>query len=139
MYNIPIDKIPQKGYLLAYFRNAVLFEPYEVTEDHSQEGKTFVCEQLAKHSGDELMECHLFSRDTEYRAIYRESRYDWIETVLNKGQEESMDPDLIYSQTVMVKNEYAERALMPKRLVIVNRYEYSANDTLVLKNYRISY
>ena len=27
---------------------------------------------------------------------------------------------------------------MPERLVIVNRYVYSENDTLVLKNYRIS-
>ena len=27
---------------------------------------------------------------------------------------------------------------MPERLVIVNRYDYTENDTLVLKNYRIS-
>jgi hypothetical protein len=48
-----------------------------------------------------------------------------------------MEPDLIYTQTVILRKEYTSPEL--KHLVIVNRYEYSANDTLVLKNYRISY
>ena len=131
MYKFPIDIIPPKGYLLAYFRHGFLFDAYEVRDG------SLCCQGLSQYADDEMTECHLFSRDAEYRAIYNQSRGKWITAVLDKRQEELMEPDLIYTQTVVLRKEYTSPEL--NHLVIVNRYEYSANDTLVLKNYRISY
>ena len=49
-----------------------------------------------------------------------------------------MDPDLLYVEEPLLREEYAGRAEFPNRLKIVNRYSYSENDTLVLVNYRIA-
>ncbi len=133
MHEFQIDRIPPKGYLLAYFGRGLLFDAYEVS------GGSVVCEGLSRFADDEMTEYHFFNRDMEYRAIFSPSRNRWITKTLDKWQEELMEPDLIYAQTVMVKKEYASREGLPAQLVIVNRYEYSAHDTLVLKNYRISY
>ena len=49
-----------------------------------------------------------------------------------------MDPDLLYIQRILVKEQFRKDETIPKQIVIVNRYEFTENDTLVLKNYRIS-
>ena len=53
-------------------------------------------------------------------------------------QEDQMDPDLLYIQKILVREQFRKDGDMPERLVIVNRYDYTENDTLVLKNYRIT-
>ena len=85
------------------------------------------------------MECHLFDEEREYRMIRREQRGDRVEVVLTRAEEEGMDPDLLYEEEPLVREEYARRAGLPKRLRIINRYAYSRNDTLVLVNYRIAF
>lgn len=134
MYNIPINKIPPKGFILAFFPNSILFDAYEVHDN-----KVVFCNGLGEYADNEMTECHFFSRDAEFRAIFSQGRNQWIETTLHRQQEELMDRDLIYTQTVLVKKKFTSSEYLPKQLIIVNRYEYSANDTLVLKNYRISY
>lgn len=49
-----------------------------------------------------------------------------------------MGPELLYEEEVLVRDEYAGKPGLPDRLKIVNRYMYTENDTLVLKNYRIA-
>ena len=49
-----------------------------------------------------------------------------------------MDPDLIYVEEPLVSDRFRDRPGLPERLRVVNRYEYTPNDTLVLRNYRIS-
>lgn len=49
------------------------------------------------------------------------------------------DPDLLYEEEVLVKDEYSEKSGLPERLKVINRYMYTENDTLVLKNYRIAF
>ena len=83
-------------------------------------------------------EYHLFDADTEYRMIRRESSGDSIELMLTRDEEKLMDPNLLYTQKVLVQEQFSKEKDMPERLVVVNRYAYSENDTLVLKNYRIS-
>lgn len=46
-----------------------------------------------------------------------------------------MDPDLLYEEEVLVKNDEAAGI---DSLRIVNRYMFTENDTLVLRNYRIA-
>lgn len=86
----------------------------------------------------DMRECHLFDADREYRMIWRESQGDSIELVLSREDEKQMDPDLLYTQRVLVQEQFSKEKDLPDHLVIVNRYEYSENDALMLKNYRIS-
>ena len=133
MLNFPIDRIPPKGYLLAYFSTGILFDAYQVRDN------AICCEALNRFANDEMTECHLFSREAEFRAVFSQSLGKWLTSSHTSQQEQMMDPDLIYAQQALLKQTYASRNDLPKQLIIINRYNYSANDTLVLKDYRISY
>ena len=126
------DKAPAKGYILASYPDALVFEPYEI-----REGKLYF-EGIEALSEEELRECHLFDDRAEYRMICRESAGDRIELLLSREEELDMDPDLVFEEEVLVRPQYAERGDLPEKLTIINRYRYSENDTLTLENYRIS-
>ena len=132
MIGIRLDMAPQKGYLLAYFRDALVFEPYAIENGRLVFPECEVYQEMAPK------ECHLFDENTEYRMILREARGDRVEIILSRQEEETMDPNLIYEEEVLVKNEYSGKAGIPKSLKVINRYMYTENDTLVLKNYRIA-
>ncbi len=132
MIGIRLDMAPQKGYLLAYFRDALVFEPYAIENGRLVFPECEVYQEMAPK------ECHLFDENTEYRMILREARGDRVEVILSRQEEETMDPNLIYEEEVLVKNEYSGKAGIPKSLKVINRYMYTENDTLVLKNYRIA-
>ncbi len=124
-------KIPKKGYLLAYFRSALLFEPYVVNGgDICFDGE----EQFARETP---FECHFFDAACDYHIVHRQSRGDVIEGMSCREEEEQMDPDLVYVQDVLVREEYAKKPGFPERLRIVTRYRYSEMDTLVMDSYRI--
>ena len=133
MIGIRLDMAPQKGYLLAYFRDALVFEPYAIENGRLVFPECEVYQEMAPK------ECHLFDENTEYRMILREARGDRVEVILSRQEEETMDPNLIYEEEVLVKNEYSGKAGIPKSLKVINRYMYTENDTLVLKNYRIAF
>ena len=132
MNRIRTELLPEAGYAIIQLKTALLFEPYTV-----ENGKLLFpgCERLEKEA---VTECHFFSRDSEYRLVARESRGDLIERVLTAAEETEMDPDLLYEQEMMVKEEYAARDDLPDRLRVMNRYAYTENDTLTLRDYRIS-
>ena len=132
MNRIPIECLPEKGYVIAQLPSVLLFEPYTV-----KDGKLLFrgSEALEK---EQITECHFFCRDREYRLIRRESRGDFLERVLTADEERAMDPDLVYEQEMLVKREFASRGDVPEKLVVVNRYAFTDNDTLALQDYRIS-
>ena len=121
MKQLSTESIPGKGYCLLSFRNALVFEPYECRDG------------LLFFNG------RFFDRDRDCHMVFREARGDCCERIYTQEEEKSMDPDLLYTEKVLLREEYAGRAGYPSRLVIVNRYRYSQSDTLILKNYRISY
>lgn len=131
MNRIPIEKLPKKGLVMAYFRNSILFSPYEVTD------KGLELPQKALFEEEMPCECHFFDKDREYRMIRREARNDVIERILEK-EEETGARDLIFEEDVLVKKEYADIPGIPEKLRVINRYRYSENDTLVLRDYRLS-
>ena len=133
MQGITLTKAPQKGLMLAYLQGGLLFEPYEI-----EDGR-IVFDGCDAYQDFCPAECHLFDTDTEYRMIFRESRGDTVEVVLTRQQEDAMDPDLIFVEEPLVREELAQKPGIPKRVKVVNRYAYTPNDTLVLSNYRISY
>lgn len=132
MNQISIEQLPGSGYLIAQLKSRLIFEPYTV-----KDGKLiFHCSDLIEK--ETITECHFFNRDREYRLIFRESRGDFIERVLTAEEERTMEPDLIYEQEMLVKKEYACREDLPEKLLVINRYVFTENDTLALLDYRIS-
>ena len=129
---ISTEKLPEKGLVMAYFKNELLFSPYEVTE------KGLSLPEKALFDAGMPYECHFFDEDREYRLVRRSARNDVIEKVLSKEQEEEMSHDLIFTEDVLVKKEYADIPGIPEKLRVINRYGYSENDTLVLRDYRLS-
>ena len=126
------DRIPENGLLLAEGRDRLVFTPYVY-----RSGKILAdgqdCSELLGWD-----RCLLFDRNTEVRFVRRSARNEIIETVLTADEEAAMDPDLLYTEEVLVKPQYAARGGLPETLVIVNRYRYSENDTLVLDDYRVA-
>ena len=131
MNGISIGKLPRKGLVLAYFPDRLVFSTYCVKGEEllTQEKELFekVCPD----------ECHFFDHDTEYRLVQRRSRGEVIELVLTADEEEGTDPDLLFTEDVLVSKEYTETG-MPEKLQVTSRYRYSDNDTLILDMYRIS-
>ena len=122
---------PAKGYILACYSDALVFEAYTLKDGAPIfEG----CEAFR----DEIpRECHLFDDEREYRRVYRESAGDWIEGLFTRAEERGMDPDLLFEEEVLVKPQYANTGRLPRKLTIMNRFRYSECDTLTLDNYRI--
>ncbi len=126
------DRIPEEGLLLAEGQDVLVFAPYRC------EGGKILVDGEDRTGLLDAETCYLFDRDTEYRRVHRRARNDVIETVMTAREEEDMDPELLYREEVLVKPEYTVCPGIPETLIIVNRYRYSENDTLVLEDYRIS-
>ena len=111
MNRIRIEQLPKAGYVILQLKSSFLFEPYTV-----KDGKLLFrgSEYLEK---EPMTECHFFSRDREYRLIARKSR----------GEQE-----------MLVKKEFISRDDLPEKLLVINRYVFTENDTLALQDYRIS-
>ena len=132
MIKLPLEKIPEKGLVLADFADMTVFEPYEIKNGELCLSSREVFEQQIP------IECHFFDDTSELRVVHRGSRNDTIEILLRESDELGMDRELLYTQEVLLKQEYTSRDDMPKKLRIINRFVYSDNDTLILSNYRIS-
>lgn len=132
MWEISLEKLPPKGIMLLYFKKRLVFERYEI-----KNGK-LVYDGGENLSGEIPVECHFFDERTEYRLIKREAQGDTIEIVLSATEEKHMDPDLLYVEEPLIKDEYRVNVGIPEKLIIVSRYCYSDNDIIELKNYRIA-
>lgn len=128
---ISIEKLPPKGLMLLYFRDRLVFSGYEI-----KDGQIISGEELPKETP---MECHFFDDSKEYRMIKRESDNSYIESALFAEDEKTIDPDLIYEEYPLVREEYAKKDGIPEKLLIVSRYRYTDDDILELVNYRIGY
>lgn len=132
MKQIPLDQLPKKGLVMAYFHESLLFSPYEVEGDQLRIAVENTFEK------EEPYECHFFDETKEYRRIRRAARKDVIERILTEKEEKKMPKDLLYTEEMLVKKEYLEIPGIPEKLRVINRYQYSENDTLVLKDYRMA-
>ena len=132
MKGISLEKAPKKGFVLAYFPGELVFKTYIIRDGEC------IFDGWERFKTRTPGECHFFDEKIEYRMIRRESAGDSIELILTKEQEDQMDPDLLYIQKILVREQFRKDGDMAERLVIVNRYDYTENDTLVLKNYRIT-
>lgn len=130
-----MDKIlknaPNTGFVIACLKDRLVFAPYKICNG------ILLVEGWENPDFTTAEECHFFDDSREYRRICRSARRDVIETVLTIQEEQTMDPDLIFAEEVLVKPQYTETGHLPATLTIVNRYRYSEHDTIVLEDYRI--
>ena len=127
-----LENAPAVGFVIAYLKDQLIFAPYKICDG------VFSVEGWENPDFTAAEECHFFNNSREYRRIYRSARRDVIETVLAAQEEQSMDPDLIFVEEVLVKPKYTQTGHIPSTLTIINRYRYSEYDTIVLEDYRIS-
>ena len=117
-----ISNAPQKGFLLAYTRDKVVFERYETL--------TYV-ESCLRNK--ELLELHLFDDNKEYRAIYSSSYNAAIESVC---EEKDCDKDEIYSVDIYLDGKY--QTVSPNNMItIVNILQYNEDGALSVVDYRL--
>ena len=126
-------RIPAEGYLIAVFKNRILFERCRKETD----GLCFPGEEEIRT--EELLRLHCFDRDTEYRLLVTDDGDRLVELVLNAEQEKAMEPDLLFEDEMLVRPEYRPEQIGIQKLKVVNRYRYTDFDTMTPDNYRISF
>ena len=118
---------PKDGYVLACFRQEVLFQRFDSSDSGLKE----------RISGqqDTLLELHVFDTDQEYRLIRCESG-DYIETVVSdEGELVKKAETEIKTETVRLESRYDT---MMQYLQIVNYIHYNENGMLYVYNYRLA-
>ena len=132
MCELELNKMPERGVVYAQLKNGIVYTAYQVEngEIHLAKGDMF--------SIEDLKEAHFFDEKTEYRVIKRESRNDLLKLLFTEEEEVAMGAELLLAESVLVEDQYADPAAgAPDRLRIINRYAYSEDNTLVLRNYRL--
>ena len=133
MLDYEVEKMPEKGLFYGRLKKEILYTSYCVKDGTISFAKGEVPDP------DELTEGHFFDGKKEYRLIKRESRNDLLKLCFTEEEEKAMDKDLLMEETVLVKEEYVDASAgVCDHIRIINRYAYSKDDTLVLRNYRLA-
>ena len=115
---------PERGWILAYTREAVCFHLYESQEELEQE--------LADQ---ELLELHLFDQEKEYRSLSTRSRRfpDGVVETVEDFAEQSSGEASVYAEQVLLSGEWEGRTI-----TILNHISYEeANGMAAIDNYRL--
>lgn len=116
---IDLKKVPDEGYLLAYFRSELVF--------FYQSG---IRELLEKKGLDHLLELHVFDEKEEYRLL-RTGKGKWIEVIVSdeKVQKEKK------VECVKLEKEYEG---VMKYLNVINYIDYDENGMISINQYRLA-
>lgn len=114
------EKAPEAGYVLAYFRQKVLFQKF---------GSEIMEQILKLEQQDVLLELHVFDSEKEYRLIRCETG-EFFEAVVS-------DENAGESKVESVQLEKGYEHLMPY-LKVVNYIDYDENGMLYINNYRFA-
>lgn len=120
-----IGDAPDQGILYALYTDKVEFKKYEKSS-------------LVKDFEDNLLELHLFDKETEYRYIKR--RKDAVEIIINDQNYGAANSGKVesYIEKVMVQEDFKANAEGEISFVeVVNYIKYDENDLLRIDNYRL--
>lgn len=119
-----ISEAPQKGYVLSYLRDKVIFKRYESIDG-----------LLNELTENEILELHLFDNDIEYRAVTSTSkRYsdgiieDVIDFKYDSKSEECFKSDMILEDG-FIKDIH--------KISVINHLVYDENGSVSVDNYRL--
>ena len=125
-------RIPAEGIMIAVLENRILVERY----GKEAEGLSFPGAEQVRDEA--LLRLHCFDPETEYRLIVTDDGERLIEVVLDAEEEKEMEPDLLFEDEMLLREEYCTERVGIRKLKVVNRYRYTEYDTMTLENYRIS-
>lgn len=119
-----ISEAPQKGYVLSYLRDKVIFKRYESIDD-----------LLNELTEKEILELHLFDNEMEYRAVTSTSkRYSdgIIEDVIDfKYDSKSED---CFKSDMVLEQGYIDDI---HTISVINHLMYDENGSASVDNYRL--
>lgn len=121
-----LEKVPNQGYILAYFRECVVFEKYEIKNGQINE------DIFSSVDMNNLLECHFFNETIEYRLIMSRKR-QVIESVIRK--EDEKESEMFKEEQVLLENSFNQ---FGKILKIVNYLKFDENDMIQVINYRLA-
>ena len=118
------------GFILAYFRNGIIFSKYKRNGFH-------LCLEKEKVNIDtfkDLLELHLYNEEKEYRAVFSEARNAFIEAVVTKEEEQKSKIDILEEEILL---EETMTGGMEKTIKIINHLTYDERDMVQVNNYRM--
>lgn len=131
------DLAPESGYMLAYFRKAVVFEIYEGL---SKEELGQRIEKKEETNGD-LLELHLFDDKKEFRAVKtRKSKFDAEEYITAQIQDEMDGKDYKKAGDYVDEEMFLEEQYrgIGEKLIVRNYLDYKENGMVTVCAYRLA-
>ena len=126
-------RIPLDGIIIAVFENHIVVERYR----KDAEGLSFPGGELLRNEA--ILRLHCFDRETEYRLLVTDDGDRLIEVVLDAEEEKKMEPDLLFEDEMLLREEYCTERAGIRKLKVINRYRYTQFETMTLDNYRICF
>lgn len=128
---VNFEKIPDSGYMMAYFRGELVFLFCE----------SGIQEKLENSKTDTLLELHVFDENEEYRLTRTQKGMfietiisDKTETILENGQKICKDTKIEY---VKLEKKYA-KSIKCNYLKVINYIDYDKNGMISINNYRLA-
>lgn len=112
---------PERGWVLAYTREEVLFQPYGSIDELEQ-----------KLSSAELLELHLFDQEKEYRCLSTRSKR------FPKGMIETVEDFTGTESTIYAERIQLSQSMGGGRITVLNHIHYNdENGMAIIDNYRL--
>lgn len=126
---VKTDEAPEKGFVLAYTRQNVIFQEYMEKN---------VIENILE--GKELLEIHLFNRHKEYRAVVTTGKRKFgkadmaIEHIADFGAVDT-DEYSVYEDNVLLENDFKSQNY--GSIKILNKVVFDDNGMASVDDYRL--
>ena len=99
---INFNKAPKKGLVLAYFRDGIVFKPYDLEQFDGEN------DIILGHHKEELLELHMFDEEQEFRAVYSLSRNQYIPNDIVSESSE----DVIEEKVLLLEGEVTDKIIV---------------------------
>lgn len=131
---IQIDKAPEKGFVLAYTRQNIIFEEYSE--------KVYVAKLL---ENKDILEIHLFDANKEYRAISSTGNRKFgknqqsevaIEHIADFTSEHNEDYE-IYKDNILLDKTDEKFKVDQDSITVINKILFDSNGMANIADYRL--
>jgi hypothetical protein len=130
-------EIPDQGTVFVAFRDRIVYGKYQKMDSNSfvlEDGTVLNYNVIGQNT--DLLELHLFDRNKEYRCV--RTRHKGILDSLIDDKTASLDHEDSYTEEIYILEEDADQQeQFRQKVVAVNYIHYSADDLIVIDQYRL--
>ncbi len=129
---LSINKLPRKGWVLAYSSEKILFDSYVVDND------CVVLGGGGKFDGRNFYEIHCFDASQEYRLFTSHgTAHEVILSEHDESERETFDT-FTYRDEQLLQERYARiLGCEEAKIIVINRFAYTEDDAVYLAGYRL--